>query len=99
MVVVDLVLPGESGLELINDIRQLEACATLPIVVFTGLTSPSVHNRARELGVLEVFTKSMDMSGCCESVEKIYQMLMNAVPASSSIKEVVGPCMHTILSQ
>lgn len=78
IVVIDLILPGKTGLELIEDIRQLENCAVIPIVVLTGWENPSIHERARELGAREVFLKSMNLSGWCESAEKICGMFTNA---------------------
>jgi CheY-like chemotaxis protein len=52
---VDLDLPGESGLELIRNIRA--ACPALPIIAISGVYSKAVLESAKTVGAEEVLEK------------------------------------------
>jgi CheY-like chemotaxis protein len=57
VVVTDLSLPDMSGWELIQAIRSDPSTRQLPIVVLTGLTTPTIASRARQTGCAAVLTK------------------------------------------
>ena len=49
-VLLDLKLPGKSGLEVLEWIRQQPRLKRLPVVLFTSSSQPSDVNRAYDLG-------------------------------------------------
>jgi two-component system, chemotaxis family, chemotaxis protein CheY len=50
LVVLDLNLPGISGLAVLQQIRSDSQTSHIPVVLLTAETAPSVVKRARELG-------------------------------------------------
>jgi chemosensory pili system protein ChpA (sensor histidine kinase/response regulator) len=51
LMLIDLNLPGIDGFTLMRQIREMPACATVPIIVFTARNHPDDVERARQLGV------------------------------------------------
>jgi len=54
---LDLMLPKTSGIELLRKIRALEYFQDLPVITFTNAFIPSVIEEAREAGATRVFDK------------------------------------------
>lgn len=50
LVVLDLNLPGMSGLAVLQQVRSNVQTSHIPVVLLTAETAPSVVKRARELG-------------------------------------------------
>ncbi len=50
LIVLDLALPGRTGLDLLADIRSTPAWQKLPVVVLSGVSDPGVVQRSYELG-------------------------------------------------
>lgn len=50
LVVLDLNLPGMSGLAVLQQIRSNVLTSHIPVVLLTAETAPSIVKRARELG-------------------------------------------------
>ncbi len=57
LVIFDYMLPGRSGLQLIQDFRQSEDLRHLPIIVVTGQGKGSTRQDLLDAGADEVFTK------------------------------------------
>jgi DNA-binding response OmpR family regulator len=57
LAIFDYMLPGRSGLELIQDFRADEGLAALPIIVVTGQGKGSTRQDLLGAGANEVFTK------------------------------------------
>jgi CheY-like chemotaxis protein len=57
-VILDLMLPGMSGLKVLTAIRADDALKNLPVLVFTAAHIPALVNEALSLGVVRVFDKS-----------------------------------------
>lgn len=55
--IFDYMLPGRSGLELIQDFRANEALKQLPIIVVTGQGKGSTRQELLDAGADAVFTK------------------------------------------
>ncbi|MEO0797083.1 MAG: response regulator [Verrucomicrobiota bacterium] len=55
--IIDLMLPGKSGEELIETIRGDEDLAGLPIIVVTGRGEDQLHNQLTQAGANRIFTK------------------------------------------
>lgn len=59
-VLLDVKMPGISGLELLERIRSEPRTARLPVVILTGLGERELKRRALELGALDLLTKPAD---------------------------------------
>ena len=55
--VIDLDLPGRSGLDLVEEMRGRAALRDLPVVMLASAASEDVLDRARGLGVQDVVAK------------------------------------------
>lgn len=60
LMLIDHMLPGGSGLELLTNIRQHETLRTVPVVVLTGNSDGHVVQRAREAGANSCVLKPVD---------------------------------------
>jgi response regulator RpfG family c-di-GMP phosphodiesterase len=58
--VVDIWMPGLSGLELLERVRMAERTHDLPVVVLTGLSHQRLKQRAMELGASDLLNKPVD---------------------------------------
>ena len=59
-VVVDVRMPGISGLELLAHIQQSERTRDIPVVVLTGLDDRGLKRKALELGAADLLNKPLD---------------------------------------
>lgn len=60
LVLLDHMLPGGSGLELLRDFRAREAFRTVPVVMMTGNSDGVLVQRAREAGANSCVLKPVD---------------------------------------
>jgi CheY-like chemotaxis protein len=72
LLVSDIRLPGMSGFDLVKKIRGRHA--SLKVMVITGMTDPSLADRARELKVDGFFRKPLDMSAFIETAARCLDM-------------------------
>lgn len=76
LVVLDIALPGKSGLEVLSEIRNDSELAALPIVIVTGLTDEGPGGDAqwrRRLEVEGYFSKPLEPRKLLEALEEIIQ--------------------------
>jgi CheY-like chemotaxis protein len=57
-VVLDVRMPGVSGVDMLEVIRSYTRWQSLPVLIVTAHATPDEIRRAREQGVVEVFEKS-----------------------------------------
>jgi two-component system, OmpR family, alkaline phosphatase synthesis response regulator PhoP len=57
LIVLDLMLPGMSGIDVLRSIRQDERWKTLPCIVLTAAGQDAQLRDAESLGVSEIMTK------------------------------------------
>lgn len=60
-VLLDIMLPGESGLQLLSWLRQEQACRKLPVLLLTALDSERDTVRGLDLGADDYITKPVGM--------------------------------------
>ena len=58
LVLMDIILPGNSGFEVIEKIAADPQCGTAPIVIISNLGQESDVARGKELGVAAYFVKA-----------------------------------------
>lgn len=57
-VLLDLVLPGSDGYEILKQIRGNPATANLPVIIFSNLAEDKDIMKAKELGATDFMIKS-----------------------------------------
>jgi signal transduction histidine kinase len=70
LIILDVVMPGMDGYEVLDRLRRAEATSKLPVLVLTGYADAA--KKARERGAQEVLLKPFDRKAFCA---KITQML------------------------
>jgi DNA-binding response OmpR family regulator len=72
IIILDLMLPGRSGFEVLKDIKADETLQTIPVVVFSNRDSQDDRNKAEEMGVSGFYVKAMtDLSELVITIEKL----------------------------
>jgi DNA-binding response OmpR family regulator len=59
VVVLDLMLPGLNGLEILEQLKTDEALKTLPVIILTNKSDDTDKQRAKELGAAKYLIKAM----------------------------------------
>jgi sigma-B regulation protein RsbU (phosphoserine phosphatase) len=62
LVLLDVLMPGQSGLEVLEEIRRTRSAADLPVIMATGLDASGDIVRALELGANDYVTKPLDFA-------------------------------------
>ena len=73
LAIFDYMLPGRSGLELIQDFRRDEALQHLPIIVVTGQGKGSTRQDLLAAGANEVFTKPFSPTVLLARIRELLQ--------------------------
>lgn len=71
LAIIDLIMPGMSGAELIKIIRELKDIAATPVVIMSSLGGSLTTNELYGLGVSTVLTKPLRQGKLYESVTSI----------------------------
>lgn len=72
IVILDLMLPGRSGFEVLTDIRSDDMLKDTPVIVFSNRDGQEDRDKAKQLGVKGFYVKAMtDLSELIETIESI----------------------------
>ncbi len=58
LILLDLLLPGIDGFEILNKIKQGKNTSSVPVIVFSNLSEEKDIARAKKLGISEFMIKS-----------------------------------------
>ena len=58
LILLDLLLPGKDGFEVLNKIRSLEAMKEVPVIIFSNLGQKEDIEKAKALGVDDFLIKA-----------------------------------------
>jgi CheY-like chemotaxis protein len=58
LALVDVLMPGMDGLELLQEIKRDQKWGGLPVVMVTGVVDPELKGRSQELGAEGVLVKA-----------------------------------------
>lgn len=58
LILLDLMLPKKSGIEVLKSLRHQEKGKSIPVIVLTNLTDPATINEALQNGVANFLVKS-----------------------------------------
>jgi CheY-like chemotaxis protein len=72
LVVLDIVMPGGSGLKVLEFIRATPKLSPMPVVILTGHPSAAVQETALRLGVNSFYEKPSDFRQLVELVTALY---------------------------
>lgn len=73
IMLLDIVLPGKNGFEVLEELRAEEQFKTLPVIIISNLSQPQDIERAKKLGVSEYLVKANFMPN--EFVDKIISLI------------------------
>jgi two-component system, OmpR family, alkaline phosphatase synthesis response regulator PhoP len=71
VIVLDLMLPGMDGYELLETLGGDESTAGIPVLVLTAKSLRADRERSRELGAAAFLTKPFFPDDLCEMVESL----------------------------
>jgi CheY-like chemotaxis protein len=60
-IVLDINLPGGSGIEVLKRLKSAEKTSHIPVVVVTGDEKPETRQSAMKMGAAEFFVKPVDL--------------------------------------
>jgi len=72
LVVLDVVMPGQSGFKVLEYIRKAPALHRLPVVIFTGHSTPAMVEEAYKLGANSFLAKPANFPQTVELVSSLY---------------------------
>jgi len=80
LVFLDLGLPGLSGYEVIEQMRQIAGCERVPVVAVTGYARESDRARTLEAGFSAHMAKPIDITRLASIVEEMIETAAAALP-------------------
>ena len=79
VVLMDMTLPAQSGLELVKEIRALQGCEFMPVVLISGTENPADFRQAYALGANCVIKKSSSWDEYFRKLESCYEFWCTVV--------------------
>lgn len=73
LVISDISLPGMSGIEFVQVLRQQETTAKLPVVILSAHHDETTINKAMQAGATEFMKKPLKMDGLRETLIRIIE--------------------------
>ena len=70
-IVLDINMPGGSGIEVLKRLRRSAKTKHIPVVVVSGSDDPDVRRVATELGAAEFLPKPVDSKHLCEVLSSL----------------------------
>lgn len=72
VIILDLMLPGKSGFEVLTEIKAEECLKEIPVIVFSNRDGQADKKKAEELGAVAFYVKVMtDLSELVETIESL----------------------------
>jgi len=57
LILLDLILPGMNGFEVLSELRKCESTRSIPVIIITGRTDPEEEVKGLQLGATDYITK------------------------------------------
>jgi phosphate regulon transcriptional regulator PhoB len=99
LVILDLMLPGLSGLEVCRQIRRHEKFATLPLLMLTARTEEADRVIGLEMGADDYMTKPFSTRELVARVRALLRRHEPATPSKATLRIgqlVVDPSAHSV---
>jgi CheY-like chemotaxis protein len=74
LIVLDIKMPGESGMDVLNFIRSTPRLSALPVVILTGHGSAQLQEEAAKLGANSFYSKPGTFAELVELVGALYRI-------------------------
>jgi CheY-like chemotaxis protein len=71
LVLVDLLMPGMDGYQLLASLKQKPETEHIPVIMLSALSDSATRERAFSGGVDAYLTKPLDRSELCEQVRRV----------------------------
>lgn len=71
LVILDVMLPGRSGFDILSDMRREAALAALPVLMLTARGQARDRALAEELGATRFMTKPFANAALCAAVSEL----------------------------
>lgn len=86
LILLDIRLPGISGLDVLKAIRSNEVTKLIPVVIFSSLIRPEDMDEAYKIGVNSIVLKPVDSDQFSEVVLNtvMYWLLVNRISKNST---------------
>ena len=75
-IVLDINMPGGSGIEVLKRLRRSTKTQSIPVVVVTGSGDSDIRQIALDLGVADFLTKPVDLNQLCGVLSKLLSRLV-----------------------
>jgi CheY-like chemotaxis protein len=70
-IVLDINMPGGSGIEVLRRLRISTKTQHVPVIVVSGSTEPSIEQLAKHLGAAEFLHKPVDPHQLCDTLSHL----------------------------
>ena len=70
-IVLDINMPGGSGIEVLKRLKRSRKTKGIPVVVASGTSDSGVREAAMELGVSKFLTKPVDLDQLCRVLSEL----------------------------
>ena len=71
LILVDLLMPGMDGYQLIASLKQRPETAQIPVIMLSAMNDSATRKRALSAGAAAYITKPIDRSELCEQVRGV----------------------------
>lgn len=92
--ILDVDMPGRSGLETLREVRASEALASLPVIIMTAERDQSTVVQLLQLGVSDYIVKPLKRQSFVDKVEALLRSLPGGTPACQG---ALLPSGHSVL--
>ncbi len=74
LILLDLLLPGVDGFEILKKVRQTEETKNIPVIVFSNLSEEKDIKKAQDLGITDFIIKAnFTLDDLVEKIKKVLQ--------------------------
>src|SRR5579871_3212873 len=70
-VVLDLMMPGMTGFEVLRRIRGTDETKDLPVIIYSALDEPAAIEEIKRLGAQEFILKGSHIADICKAVMRL----------------------------
>ena len=71
MVLLDINMPGGTGIEVLKKLRASSRTSSIPVIVISGVTDPTIREKALELGAAAFLSKPVDPTELLRTVNQV----------------------------
>lgn len=90
LVLLDIVMPGDSGLRVLEYMRATPELKVLPVVIFTSQAEPKLIRKAQELGANSYLLKPKQFHETVQLVGALYATWSRAKPPAATAGSELG---------